>query len=394
MLRSRQKQGIRSRKIVLVNQAVNYLTIGLANGFFESGNELALISGGVHVQGEKLDAGIEVHWINRWHERPAWKKAWSFALALSWMWLLLLTRYRKHEVFFVSVPPMGYLLNLILPNRFSMVIWDVYPDTLRITGMKETHIVYRIWAALNRRSFRKAWRIFTISEGMAETLSQYVDRRRLIVQPIWSIFQENSRISADHNPFVREHGLEGKFVVQYSGNIGVTHNVEALIDVAERLRGDARILFQIIGRGPRQPRIERLIRERNLGNVQMLPFQSDEMFPYSLSAADLGVVILHESVSRGSVPSKAYNQMSFGIPGLYIAGSESELARYAREYGHARCFDAEDLDGVAQFIVELATDEELHRTMQARAEDASKHFRRGNADRFVERYLAPMETDR
>ena len=117
------------------------------------------------------------------------------------------------------------------------------------------------------------------------------------------------------------------------------------------------------------------------------------MFPYSLSVADLGVVILHESVSRGSVPSKAYNQMSFGIPGLYIAGSDSELARYAREYGHARCFAADDLDGIAQFIRDLATDDELHRAMQARAEDASKHFRRSNADRFVWSYLAPMETD-
>ena len=74
--------------------------------------------------------------------------------------------------------------------------------------------------------------------------------------------------------------------------------------------------------------IERLIEERGLDNVQMLPFQTDEMFPYSLSAADLGVVILHESVGRGSVPSKAYNLMSFGIPALYIAAPDSELARY------------------------------------------------------------------
>ncbi len=385
--------GTKGRKIVLINQAANYLTIGFANAFKQRFDTVALITGSVHVQGEELDPDIEVRCINRWHERPAWKKAFSFALALSWMWLLLLMRYRKYEVFFVSVPPMGYLLNLILPHRFSMVIWDVYPDTLRITGMKEAHPVFRLWAALNRRSFRKAWRIFTISEAMAENLAQYVDRSRLIVQPIWSIFQENSRIPADQNPFVREHGLAGKFVVQYSGNIGVTHNVEALIDVAERLRGEERILFQVIGRGPRQPWIERLIRERNLGNVQMLPFQSDAMFPYSLSAADLGVVILHESVSRGSVPSKAYNQMSFGIPGLYMAGSDSELARYAREYGHACCFAAEDLEGIAQFIRELAMDEELHRAMQARAEAASCDFRRGNADRFVECYLAPMESD-
>ena len=384
-------QSAEGRHLVILNQAANYLTVGFANAFNQHFDKVALITGSVHVQGEELDPDIEVRGINGWHERPAWKKAFSFALALSWMWLLLLTRYRKYEVFFVSVPPMAYLLNLVLPHRFSMVIWDVYPDTLRITGMKKTNPVYRIWAFLNRRSFRKAWRIFTISAVMAENLSQYVDRKRLIVHPIWSIFQKNTRSPPEENPFVREHELAGRFVVQYSGNIGVTHDVEELVAVAERLRGEARILFQIIGRGPRQPVIERLIRKRGLENVQMLPFQSDEMFPYSLSAADLGVVILHASVSRGSVPSKAYNLMSFGIPGLYIAGPDSELARYAREFEHARCFDADDLDGIAAFIRELASNDELHRAMQARAEDASKHFRRSNADRFVESYLAPME---
>lgn len=385
--------GTKRRKIVLLNQAANYLTIGFANAFNQHFDDVVLITGGIHVQGEELDPDIEVYFVNRWYERPAWKKGFSFVLALLCMWVLLVTRYRRHEVFFVSVPPMGYLLNLILPQRFSMVIWDVYPDTLKITGMTDAHPVFRLWAALNRRSFHRAWRIFTISEGMSKSLAQYVDRQRLSVLPIWSMFQENHRIPADLNPFVNEQALAGKFVVQYSGNIGATHNVETLIDVAERLRCDEDILFQIIGRGPRQPKIERLIRERNLRNVQMLPFQSDEMFPFSLSAADLGVVILHESVSRGSVPSKAYNQMSFGIPGLYIAGGDSELARYAKKYGHARCFSSANLEEIADFIRGLAKDQELHELMQARAESAACDFRRTNADRFVEHYLAPMRAN-
>ena len=284
---------------------------------------------------------------------------------------------------------MGYLLNLVLPHRFSMVIWDVYPDILKITGIPESHPVFRVWSALNRRSFKKAWRVFTISDPMAETLSRYMDRERIIVQPIWSIFQENSRISAESNPFVREHDLGGRFVVQYSGNIGVTHNVEALIDIAERVKDEPNILFQIIGRGLRQPLIERLIGERNLDNVQMLPFQTDEMFPYSLSAANLGVVILHESVSRGSVPSKAYNLMSFGIPALYIAASDSELAHYCERYGHARFFSTDQLDEAAGFIRDLAADRALHEDMEKRSEQAATNFRRINADRFVDGYLAP-----
>jgi len=381
---------VSGKRIVLVNQAANYLTIGFANAFNERFGQVALITGSVHVQGEGLDPDIEISWINRWQERPAWKKASSYLLALIRIWLLLMTKYRRYEVFFVSVPPMGYLLNLILPNRFSMVIWDVYPDIFKITGMQESHPVYKVWSTLNRGSFRKAWRVFTISEAMAESLSEYVDRNRVIVHPIWSIFQENSRITSCNNHFIREHGLDGRFIVQYSGNIGVTHNVEALIEVAELLKDDKRILVQVIGRGPRQPVIERLIRKRSLKNVQMLPFQSDEMFPYSLSAADLGVVILHDSVSRGSVPSKVYNLMSFGIPALYIAAPDSVLARYARDFGHARCIGAEDVAEIADFIRQLASDEVLRGEMRHNAEHAALNFRRSNADRFVVSYLAPQ----
>lgn len=376
------------RRLVILNQAANYLTIGFANAFNRQFESVSLIAGSVHVQGAPLDEDIEVCKINRWHERPASKKAFSYGLALLWMWWLLMTRYRRHDVLFVSVPPMAYLLNLVLPHRFSMVIWDVYPDSLKITGMAERHPVYRVWAWLNRRSFRRAFRIFTISEPMADMLSAYVDRSRLIVHPIWSIFQRNERIAADQNPFVREHGLDGKFVVQYSGNIGLTHNVETMIELAEQLLDDQRIVFQIIGRGPRKPLIERLVRERNLKNVQMLPFQSDDMFPFSLSAADLGVVILHDSVSRGSVPSKAYNLMSFGIPALYIAAEDSELARYARDFGSAGCFTAGQLKEMAAFVRQLASDRAMHELMMARAESASGHFRLDNADRFVSSYLS------
>lgn len=375
------------RQLVILNQAANYLTVGFANSFNKKFDKVILITGSVHAQGEELDANIEVKKINSWHERPAWKKAGSYLLALLRMWWLLMTRYRQCEVLFISVPPMGYLINLILPHRFSMLIWDVYPDTLKIKGVKENDLVYRIWSRLNRWSFSKAYRIFTISTPMAEMLSTYIDKDKLIILPIWSIFQENVRISPYENPFIRENGLDKKFVVQYSGNIGLTHNVEAMLEVAEKLKYEKDIIFQIIGRGPRKPTIERLIKEKNLDNIQMLPFQSDEMFPYSLSAADLGVVILHDSVSRGSVPSKSYNLMSFGIPSLYIANDDSELSRYAREFGNAKCFNASQTSEISDFIRSLANDSNLHADMQKKAERAAGHFKRDNADRFVEQYF-------
>ncbi|MBB1472227.1 glycosyltransferase family 4 protein [Luteimonas sp. MC1782] len=382
------------RHLVILNQAANYLTVGFANAFNRRFGSVTLVTGSVHVQGEALDQEIKVHYINRWHERPARKKALSYGLALLRMWWLLLTKYRRHEVLFVSVPPMAYLLNLVLPHRFSMVIWDIYPDVLKISGMKESHPVYRIWSWLNRRSFQRAYRLFTISEVMADALGRYVDRNRLVVQPIWSMFQGGERVERADNRFLRDHHTDGRFVVQYSGNIGLTHNVELLIDVAERLKDDDRILFQIIGRGPRELAIRRKVAERGLSNVKMLPFQSDDMFPHSLSAADLGVVMLDERVSQGSVPSKAYNLMSFGVPSLYVATPDSELARYANGFGHAQCLSAGQLGKIAAFILELASRPELQEKMAGNARVASGHFTRANADCVVDAYLEKSDLKR
>ena len=376
-----------NRKIVIVNQAVNYLTIGICNAFAEQFEKVSLITGSIHEQGEELSPEIKVTWINQWHEKPAYKKLLSYCWALIRIYWLLLFKYRNYEVFFVSVPPMAYLLGLFLHRRYSMLIWDVYPDVFKITGMQESHPIYKIWCRLNKKVFHHAYRIFTIGEKMSDLVANYVEREKINLVPLWAIEQEKPSVSRSENPFVIRENLQEKFVVQYSGNIGLTHNVEVMIDLAEYLNGHEHILFQIIGRGPRAPILERMVREKGLNNCQFLPFQSDEMFPYSLSAANLGVVILNELTSKGSVPSKSYNLMRFGIPSLYIASKDSELNAYSQKFEHGRCFNVSNLQAAADFILKLSDDEDLQQKYSQNAIKASKHFTRDNADYLVKQYI-------
>ena len=57
---------ITNRKIVVVNQATNYLTIGFCNAFSERFEKVNLITGSVHVQGEELKDTIEITKINKY----------------------------------------------------------------------------------------------------------------------------------------------------------------------------------------------------------------------------------------------------------------------------------------------------------------------------------------
>ena len=378
---------IQERKIVIVNQASNYLTIGLANAFSDRFEEVNLITGSVHVQGEHLNKIVAVTRINKFQESPTSKKMIAYLLACVKIYGLLVTKYRKHEVFFVSLPPMAYLLNIVVPHRFSMLIWDVYPDLFKITGMTDRHLVYRIWSRMNRASFKKAYRLFTIGDKMSELLMKYVQRDKIIIQPIWSIFQENNKVSKADNHFLKEHKLTNKFVVQYSGNIGLTHRVEVMVELAEKMRQYDHIIFLIIGRGSRVPALKRIVDEKKLPNCRFLPFQSDEIFPYSLSAADLGVVILDDLTSKGSVPSKSYNLMSFGIPSLYIASADSELYTYANKFGHGKCFSEKELNKAVDFILELSQSNVMQAEYSKKSLKASNNFKRENADKIVDYYI-------
>lgn len=376
-----------NRKIVVVNQSVNYLTIDIANAFKKKANEVCIISGNAHHFKDTLSSTVEVESINILKESPSGKKAFSYINACFRIWFLLLTKYRKHEVFFLSVPPMGYLINLIVPNRFSILVWDVYPDIFKITGMKESHPLYKFWSCLNKKSFKKAYRLYTIGERMADLLEVYVDRSKLLITPIWSKFQENSNKGKENNPFIQEHNIDNKFIVQYSGNIGLTHNVEVMIEMAELLKHREDILFQIIGKGARKEILEKMVEDKCLSNCQFLPFQDNEMFPYSLSSADLGAVILDDITSKGSVPSKSYNLMSYGIPSLYIASEDSELSLYAKTYRHAKCFNSKEIENAVTFIEYLADNKELQNKMKENALKASLNYKRTNADKIVGLYF-------
>ena len=378
---------INNRKILIINQASNYLTVGFCNAFYERFEDVSLITGSVHVQGEEMNPSIKIDYINKWVERPAKKKLYSYLLALCKIFWLLKTRYRKHEIFFVSLPPMAYLLNLLVKNKFSMGIWDVYPDILKITGIQEKNVVYKIWSYLNRLSFKKTYKLFTIGDRVADLIEQYVERKKIIILPIWSIFQEVIQTKKSANPFIISNNLKGKFIVQYSGNIGLTHKVEVVVQLAEMFKNNDKILFQIIGRGPRMEILQKVVEDKKMENCKFLPFQSDEMFPYSLAAADIGIVILDSLASKGSVPSKSLNLMSYGIPSLYIAAKDSELNMYASKFGNAKCFSESELNLAKDFITQISNDKKQYEQMSKSSLIAAKYFTRSNADKFVDKYL-------
>ena len=309
-------------KIVFINQGFNYLTIDIINAFADNYSDISVITGSIREQDIPLSEKVEVERVIRYNKKSLFTKTATWVIATIQIYFLLLFKYRKHELFFISIPPFAYLLTLFLKNKYTLLIWDVYPDTLKSYNISENNILYRLWQKLNRKIFPGAHRLFTIGSRMADLLSKYVDRDKIIVIPLWTGLTDAKPIPKKENKFAIKHSLVDKFVVQYSGNIGYTHNLEVLIEAAKELKDYKSVEFLIIGRGKRKKDIKQLIENYNLDNCQMLPFQPDDVLPYSLACADLGVVVLDEKTSKVSIPSKTYNLMAVGVPLLCIASEE------------------------------------------------------------------------
>ncbi len=367
--------------MLISDQSASDLTTDIANAFSAVEPRVGLISG---KQGSpRLSAAVYLKKI-RAYDRSSTLNRIKTWLAGTWGIFRLLKDNGDTEFLITSNPPLAPLLPLLRARKFSLLIWDIWPDALVHTRtLSAGNPLVRAWKFLNKKAFARAEQIFTISEGMAEILAQYAPRERISVIPCWADVKLLKPMAKAENRFIKAHGLGGKFVVMYSGNIGNTHRVEALVDIAKKLRDIDDIVFVIIGEGGKKELVKRRVAESGLTNVVMLPFQPREMLPHSLAAADVGVVTLDETSSQVSVPSKTYSMLAVGAPLLCLAGEKSELAKLVGSHDVGACFSPDAVSEAANWLRALKNSPSRHRELSANARATSLLFSPENAKKYV-----------
>ena len=361
-------------KIVIINQTSGYLMRDICRAFKERYEDVVLIASWP-VDGVKTDR------IAAYDKRSSSRRIWTWMLATIQIWWKLVVKYRDYELFIVSNPPTSSLLPLIVKNPFSFLIFDIYPDVLVSQGtMSGRNYLVRRWREANEKVYAKAKWVFTISEGMKKCLCQYVDAEKIKVVPLWPNNAQIHKIEKCDNQFIKEHHLEDKFIVLYSGNLGSTHRMDVLVDVAKIVE-DA--TFLIIGEGAKKKEIENRIDKEQCKNVMLLPRQPYELLSHSLSAADIAVVSLDMNASQMSVPSKAFNLMAVGAPIMGIASPDSELVKMIDKFEMGRTFSPDDIEEMAAFVREMKNNSILKNRLSHNALSASRYFTSDNARLFT-----------
>ena len=290
-------------------------------------------------------------------------------------------------------PPMASIAALVVhwlrgtPIKFWVM--DLNPDQLIEMGkLKPTDLSARAFNWLNRRILLAADEVIALDRFMADRLVAKVDARdKITVMPPWPHSDHLEPVEHADNPFRHQHELDGKFVVMYSGNHGQTTPVQTILDAAVRMQDREELVFMFIGGGAGKQDVERTIREHQPTNIIDLPYQPLDQLRYSLSAADVHLVTMGDSVVGVIHPCKIYGAMALSRPLLLVGPDECHATDIMNTADIGRRVTHGDVDGAIAAIDELRTmPHDQLRAMGERAGEIvrAKYSQRQMIDRFAD----------
>lgn len=275
-------------------------------------------------------------------------------------------RHRHYDLIFaVSNPPINAAIGLKLKQQFNAPFvymnWDLYPQVIEY-GIRNAvgKTVSRVWHSWNNRNYPKIDRMLTIGNVMAETINTGLKNKICVdVMPIAVNTSRLRPIEKTDNPFAIEHQLANKFVVLYSGKMGVGHNIELILTASRLLEKHTDIQFVFIGNGPKYDTVKRYIEENHAKNILLLPFQSEDVFPYSMACGDVGIVSQEASMAHLFMPSKTYSMMACGEAIIGISSAHDDLKLLIENENIGFCITDTNPITLANAIIKLYNESEL-----------------------------------
>ena len=273
---------------------------------------------------------------------------------------------KQDYVFTISQPPiMGGMLGVYgkkkLKAKLVYCIQDYNPEQIEATGYFQNKSVLGLMRLLDKRSCRKSDLVITVGRDLCQTLEYRFKGKRTpnyIMINNWIDEKKIYPLSADNSGVVgfrKQYGFEDKFVIMYSGNIGLYYDLEGLIKVIEQFKGaktpDGRdVVFAFVGAGSVLDKLVLYVKEHRLDNVFFIPYQDKDKLIYSLNAADVHWCVNAKGIKGVSCPSKFYGIAGVGKPVLGVLEKGSEVEILIREIGCGRVSEPGDYEAIKRNI--------------------------------------------
>ena len=245
--------------------------------------------------------------------------------------------------------------------------------------------------------------IITVGRDLVETVENRFKGKKVpktVMINNWTDGKEIYPLPEEHPKvveFKKKYGLDGKFVIMYSGNIGLYYDLENLIKVIEHFRpedkttDDREIIFAFVGAGTVLDKLTLYVKDHQMKNVVFIPYQDKADLIYSLNAGDIHWCVNAKGIKGVSCPSKAYGIMAAGKAIIGVLESGTEVRGLIEDCNCGKCCEPGDYVEVANIIrwyIENAnSDEEKKMGMRGRKFLEEKLTRTVSVNRYSEEIL-------
>jgi len=281
----------------------------------------------------------------------------------------------KTPVWTHTTPPLlGIILSFICfckKRKFIYILLDIFPEGLiRLGKVSGRNPIIRLWQWMFFKSLSVSTKIIAIGRD----IKSWIDNNCIQCNgkteyiPHWQDDKLIFPLPFNENKFIIEEKLTERFVIQYSGNMGLWNELKTIGKVVRRNIENVEFIF--VGGGVRK---NELLEEFSLDeqkNVLFMPFQPNEVFNEIISASHVHLVTLRDGLEGMAVPCKIYGILAAGRPVIAIVPENSEIAYVVKEENCGIIVRPGDLDGLAAAICMLKSDESLVKQMGINSRNA------------------------
>jgi len=285
-------------------------------------------------------------------------------------------RLPKPDCFVLTtVPPVSLCIGVLVRRLRRVpvvyIIEDLYPDILFASGLLRRESLWgRALSRIYARWMRQMTATIVLGDYMKQrVLAAYPDLVERSIHPIHN-WQDGDVLY----PIARNANAGSPVVFRYSGNLGTAHDFATMMGAARRLRDDAGIRFEFIGRGKHLEFIEQEIKDGELAQCRVQDYVPQAQLNESLNQADVCLVTLARGYEGLIVPSKIYGIMAVGKPALYIGPPFGEIPDLIRRHSIGWVVEPGDENQLVKVILEAARDPSLRISYGANARRAFEAF--------------------
>jgi colanic acid biosynthesis glycosyl transferase WcaI len=270
----------------------------------------------------------------------------------------------KPDAWFVMTDP-PLILNTVLKlrqQRGGRVIHhvdDVYPDlALALGSLPRPGLVSGLLERRVKAGLKNCDQVLALGECMARVLQgKGVGDDRLAITPPWADGRRLYPLDHKKNRFRQEIGLANdQSVVMYSGNMGLGHRFETILEAARSLAPNDKVRFVFIGDGAKKPQIDAFRQAHHLKNIMMLPYQPRERLRETLAAGDIHLISLDTRVQGLIVPSKLAGILAVGRPTVFLGEEQNSVATAILHGGCGYVIPEKEVGQLRRKIQELSRD--------------------------------------